>query len=298
MSGDKQLQHAYQTGKDLYAHIGSLALHIPYEDCLEHYPDGSINKEGKLRRSRMKAIVLALMYGKGAKALSEDLKITLEEANNLMHAVFTEFPKVQEFVESSKKFAHENGYVKTFWGRKRRLPDMLLDRYEFKYANGVGNDFDPLDDFSKPIETQQEVKLELRQKWTQALNKAFGYLKKQAVIAEALREDNILISDNSIKIADAERQCVNSRIQGSAGDMTKRASILCFNDKRLQDRDCHILLWVHDEIISTCPIQYAQECARFIDENMKKAAEGISVPMKTDAEITKIWYGEPLKFEN
>ena len=72
MSGDEQLISAYIQGKDLYAHIGQLALKVPYEDCLEHRPDGSVNPEGKLRRNKMKAIVLALMYGKGAKALSED----------------------------------------------------------------------------------------------------------------------------------------------------------------------------------------------------------------------------------
>ena len=111
-----------------------------------------------------------------------------------------------------------------------------------------------------------------------------------------MQEDGLKVKENGMKIADAERQCVNSRIQGSAGDMTKKASIIIYNDKRLQERDCHILIWVHDEIISTCPIKYAQECAKFIDEDMQKAADGMSVKIKTDAEITKIWYGEELKF--
>ena len=36
------------------------------------------------------------------------------------------------------------------------------------------------------------------------------------------------IKENGMKIADSERQTVNSRIQGSAGDMTKKASIILF----------------------------------------------------------------------
>ena len=296
MSGDEQLIHAYTTGKDLYAHVGSLALKVPYEDCLEHYPDGRVNPEGKSRRSKMKAIVLALMYGKGTKALAEDLKITLEEASTLMSSFFNEFPNVRKFIDESQLFAKQNGYVKTLWGRKRRLPDMLLDKYEYSYENGISKDFDPLGDYSDGVETSQEVSEELVNKWNRLLDKAYGYHKKQMLIQQALQEDGIKIKENGLKIADAERQTVNSIIQGSAGDMVKRASILCYNDKRLQDMDCHILIWVHDEIISTAPIKYAQECAKIIDENMKKAADKLVVPMKTDFEITKVWYGEEIDF--
>ena len=295
MSGDEQLQHAYKEGKDLYAHIGSLALHVPYEQCLEHNPDGSVNEEGKSRRTKMKAIVLAIMYGKGAKALSEDLKITLEEAQGLLDSVFREFPKVHRFIVDSQKFAHINGYVKTLWGRKRRLPDMLLDRYEFSYVNGISNDFDPLGDFSTAVETHEEVDTETRKRWTNALNRCKGYLAKQRLLSQAL-EEGIKIKDNGKIIADSERQTVNSIIQGSAGDMVKLASILCYNDKRLKDLDCHIIIWVHDEIISTCPIENAQKAAEYVVENMKKAADRLDVPMKVDTEITKIWYGEQLQF--
>ena len=296
MSGDEQLIHAYVTGKDLYAHVGSLALKVPYEDCLEHFPDGRVNPEGKLRRSRMKAIVLALMYGKGTKALAEDLKITLEEASTLMNSFFTEFPKVRTFIEKSQEFAKTYGYVKTLWGRKRRLPDMLLDKYEYSYANGIGKNFDPLGDFTETVETEQEVSSDLVSKWNNLLDRAYGFKKKQMLMEQALKEDRLKIKENGLKIADAERQTVNSIIQGSAGDMVKIASILCYNDKRLQDMDCHILIWVHDEIISTAPIKYAQECAKIIDENMKKAANKLSVPMKTDFEITRVWYGDEIDF--
>ena len=296
MSKDEQLIHAYNNGKDLYAHVGSLALKVPYEDCLEHNADGTLNPEGKLRRNKMKAIVLALMYGKGTKALAEDLKISLDEAEKLIKSFFSEFPSVDKFIKDSQQFARTYGYVKTNWGRKRRLPDMMLDKYEYTYVNGIGNDFDPLGDFNSPVETKQEVSQELKNKWNKLLDNAWGYKKKQILIEQALKEDKLIISDNGKKIADSERQTVNSIIQGSAGDMTKLASIIIYNDPRLIERDCHILIWVHDEIIVTCPIKYAKECAEFLSEDMKKSGQGLLVPMKCDTEITKIWYGEELKF--
>lgn len=296
MSHDNQLISAYKEGKDLYAHIGHLALKVPYEDCLEHFPDGRVNPEGKARRNKMKAIVLALMYGKGTKALAEDLKISLEEASELINSFFTEFARVKNFIDSSQMFAKTYGYVKTFWGRKRRLPDMLLDRYEYSYENGIGNDFDPLSGFSTPVETHREVSDELKQKWNEKLDKAYGFKRKQMIIQQALQEDGIKIKENTLKISDAERQTVNSIIQGSAGDMTKLASIIIYNDPRLIERDCHILIWVHDEIIVTCPIKYAKECAEFLSEDMRAAGKDLSVPMKCDTEITRIWYGDEIDF--
>lgn len=294
MSGDKGLIDAYLHGKDLYAYVGSLALNVPYEDCLEHFPDGSVNKEGKERRSKMKTIVLALLYGMSDTTLAEELNISVQEAKDLMESFFKGFPKVKEFINKSQNFARENGYIKTNWGRKRRLPDIMLEPFEYEYVNGISNDFDPLSGFDNSEEEKQEVSQEIKDYWNSKLLRA-NKKSRQFLIRQALSE-NIKITDNTSKIAQAERQIVNSIIQGSAGDMVKRASILCYNDTRLKERDCRIVIWVHDELICMCPLEFALDCSEYISENMKKAAEGLAVPMKTDAEITKVWYGEEIKF--
>ena len=43
MSGDQNFQDAYAHGKDIYAWCGSIVYNIPYEECLEFSPDGSVN---------------------------------------------------------------------------------------------------------------------------------------------------------------------------------------------------------------------------------------------------------------
>ena len=58
MSGDQNFQDAYAHGKDIYAWCGSIVYNIPYEECLEFRPDGSVNPEGKQRRSNMKSVIL------------------------------------------------------------------------------------------------------------------------------------------------------------------------------------------------------------------------------------------------
>ena len=62
MSGDENFKNAYLEGKDIYAWCGSIVYHLPYEECLEFRPDGSVNPEGKKRRSNMKSVILGANY--------------------------------------------------------------------------------------------------------------------------------------------------------------------------------------------------------------------------------------------
>ena len=38
LCGDEGMLQAYREGKDLYVEIASIAMHIPYKMCLEHFP--------------------------------------------------------------------------------------------------------------------------------------------------------------------------------------------------------------------------------------------------------------------
>lgn len=57
------MMNAYKTGKDLYATIASGVYHNSYDDNLEHNPDGSLNPEGKKRRSNCKQVLLGRPLG-------------------------------------------------------------------------------------------------------------------------------------------------------------------------------------------------------------------------------------------
>lgn len=209
LSQDKVGIQAYLDNKDLYAEIASLAFEKPYTECLEFRPDGTTNPEGKERRSRAKAIFLGICYGKGVKAIGEDLNISEKHAQEVYDAVLTAFPGLQQFMVDSQKMAEELGYVTTNWGRKRRLPAMQLSKYEFVWLNGVSNDFDPLAD----EEENSEVPEDIQNYYWDKLDRCKS-LKRRNEILEEAKAENIKIIDNSRLIADATRQCVNSRVQG------------------------------------------------------------------------------------
>lgn len=288
MCGDPEMIKAYQEGKDLYASIAALAFGTTYENCLEFRPDGTTNKEGKERRSSAKSILLGILYGRGINSIAEQLHTTKQKAQQIQDRVFRGFPAIKQFEDDTLYMARTYGFVTTYWGRKRRLPEMQLDEFEFKWKPGYG-DVDPLS-FDSEV-TESEVPYEIQQAYIKKLrNNPF---KKRPIIEQAANE-GIIIIDNGGKIADATRQCVNSRIQGSAADLTKMAAVKIHKCERLKELGFRLLIPVHDEFIGECPEENAKECKELFAQCMCDAAIDLGIPISCDVSVTRRWYGEEI----
>lgn len=291
LCGDEKMLDAYRHGKDLYAEIAALSFNTSYDNCLEFRPDGTTNPEGKNRRSQAKSILLGVLYGRGIPSIAEQLGTTSRKAQNIKDSVFKGFPAIQQFEEDSIKMAKECGYVTTLWGRKRRLPVMVESDYEFSWKDGVAPDNDPLGFDDDELIT--DVPEDIQKKYIRRLNGAY-YNKKRQIIDQA-KSEGILIVDHTKEKQDATRQVVNSRIQGSAADMSKLAMIKVGKDKRLKELGFRLLIPVHDELIGECPIENAKECSERFAYLMSTAAEKLTIPISCDVEITKQWYGDTVK---
>ena len=292
MCQDPKMVKAYQDGKDLYAEIAALSFNTTYEECLEFRPDGTTNKAGKARRSQAKSILLGVLYGRGVPSIAEQLGVSAEKAQSIKDSVFKGFPAIPKFEKDSLDMAYENGFVTTLWGRKRRLPDLQLEEYEFKWKDGAPPDDDVLDFDAE--ETERDIPIERKKYYLRRLAQArFGQKRK---IFEEANKEGIWIVDNNEKIARAQRQCVNARIQGSAADMTKLAMILIRNDELMNEWGFRLLIQVHDELIGECPIEHAKECKERFSFLMGEAAKGkLSIPINCDVTVTKEWYGKEVE---
>ena len=297
MCGDPKMIKAYQEGKDLYAEIAALSFNTSYDNCLEFRPDGTTNPEGKNRRSQAKSILLGVLYGRGVPSIAEQLGTTTKKAQAIKDSVFKGFPAIPKFEQDSLDMAYEKGYVTTLWGRKRRLPDLQLPEYEFKWKDGARPDDDLLDfgeSMSEEVDGPEGVPEEIQNKYIRRLKQAY-FGQKRKIFEEANKE-GIWIVDNGAKIADAQRQCVNARIQGSAADMSKLAMILVGNDERLKELGFRLLIPVHDELIAECPEENVKECSERFAQLMSDAAKSrLSIPIRCDVEITREWYGDSIE---
>ena len=304
MCQDEGMLQAFREGKDFYAEIAAVSFGKTYRECLEFQTneDGSwvLDKEGdrvpypdgKERRAQAKSILLGINYGRGATSIAEQLHCSKQKAEKIKEDVFEGFPAIERFEQESKYMAEDLGYVTTLWGRKRRLPVMRCNDYEFSYV-GTSSVDDPLN-FDDDIDEPEEVPYDVINSWTKRLNGTWGKRKNQ-IIAQA-RMEGLIIEDNTRARADATRQIVNSRIQGTAADMTKLAMIALYNDKRLNELGFRMLVPIHDEILAECPIENAAECKERFAKLMSEApGDKFTIPISCDVEVSYCWYGDKVE---
>jgi DNA polymerase-1 len=77
-----------------------------------------------LMRSRAKAVNFGIVYGIGAFSLSQDIGVTVKEADSYIKGYLDTFSGVRGYMERVISEAHEKGYVETLLGRRRSLPEL------------------------------------------------------------------------------------------------------------------------------------------------------------------------------
>ncbi|WP_369131026.1 DNA polymerase I [Modestobacter roseus] len=115
LSEDAGLIEAFTSGEDLHSFVASRAFDIPISDV-----------DPEMRR-RIKAMSYGLAYGLSAYGLSQQLRITPEEARAQMHAYFERFGGIRDYLDGVVDDARQTGYTETTLGRRRYLPDLTSD---------------------------------------------------------------------------------------------------------------------------------------------------------------------------
>ena len=274
LSKDPAMQAAYREGRDLYAAMASAIWNLPYEDCVETRPDGTVNAEAKKRRTAVKSILLGIMYGRGGAAIAEQLGVSTAEGNRIVDKFFDTFPAVKTCIDNVQASAREVGYVQTFYGRKRRLPELRLPPYALFDAEGR----------RAPPAIEGPAVARLKQAWSRARVEA---------ISHELREKGWRVDDHMMEVSHAGRQCLNSILQGSSADITKRAMVAVAHDELLTRYGFRMLTSVHDEIVGEAPQEYAVAALERLEQVMVGAVT-LDVPVVVDGEITERWGGRNL----
>lgn len=298
LSGDKQMISAFEQGKDIYGTIGQYVFNVPYEECLEKRQDGSYNPDGKKRRDSMKTVILGAMYGRSITTIAEQLfghdetltdKEKLAKGRGVYDAVMNACPGLQPFMEQSQQYAYNKGYVETILGRRRHIPEMQLSPFEFHPMKEYTNpDINPLDasTLTNTTAIPDRVIKDLEAQFSKC--KYFGQIVN---LTKECAENGIRVVNNRNKIAEATRQCVNSRVQGSAADESKMAMLLVENNQEWNDLGGRLLIPVHDELIAEVPIEHRERGAEILVDMMVKSTDFLPFKMKCDVEMSYRWYG-------
>ncbi|MGL4197636.1 MAG: DNA polymerase I [Allorhizobium sp.] len=107
-----QLRQAFADGVDIHAMTASEMFGVPVEGM-----------PSEVRR-RAKAINFGIIYGISAFGLANQLSIERSEAGDYIKKYFERFPGIKDYMESTKAFAREHGYVETIFGRRAHYPEI------------------------------------------------------------------------------------------------------------------------------------------------------------------------------
>jgi DNA polymerase I-like protein with 3'-5' exonuclease and polymerase domains len=124
LSGDKELMKVFSSGGDFHSTIAKMVFNLPCNV-------GDVKKLYGSMRQSAKAISFGILYGSGPAKVSESVtKATgeyypVEQAREDIKAYFTRFSKLKRWLDSRKDFIAANGYTYSFFGRKRRLPNVF-----------------------------------------------------------------------------------------------------------------------------------------------------------------------------
>ncbi|MUO80557.1 DNA polymerase I [Agrobacterium vitis] len=107
-----QLRQAFADGVDIHAMTASEMFGVPVDGM-----------PSEVRR-RAKAINFGIIYGISAFGLANQLSIERSEAGEYIKKYFERFPGIKDYMESTKAFVREHGYVETIFGRRAHYPEI------------------------------------------------------------------------------------------------------------------------------------------------------------------------------
>jgi DNA polymerase-1 len=76
-------------------------------------------EKAKEKRNIAKSINFGLLYGMGARKLSQTIKVSSKEAKSYIDSYFASFPTVKNYLEFIQNSAKKDGFITTLLGRKR-----------------------------------------------------------------------------------------------------------------------------------------------------------------------------------
>ena len=233
MSGDEKLQRVLNSEGDVFKMIAGEWLGVPATHITAE------------ERQQAKQICYGMVYGIGAKALSEQLKIQQEDAAQFMDTFKSKYPSMKKFISNTVQSCRDNGYVVTLLGRKR-------------FLSGIH-------------------------------------------------------SQNVHARSQAERQAVNSTIQGSAADLVKTAMInidreltkeynlsppfLTYSTPNLGDtrpvpcddiRGAYLVLQLHDELLYEVCEKDLPRVAEIVQYQMENSLQ-LSVKFPVKVQVGSSW---------
>ena len=123
LAEDKALMEVFRSGGNFHSTIAKTVFKLPcdVEDVATLH---------SVERQAAKAVTFGIMYGAGARKISQEVTkssgtfFSPQEAQEVIDDYFKTFHKLKSWINHNEKYIEQNGFIYSFFGRKRRLPNV------------------------------------------------------------------------------------------------------------------------------------------------------------------------------
>jgi DNA polymerase I-like protein with 3'-5' exonuclease and polymerase domains len=254
ISDDANLQEIFNQGHDFYSTVAIRTEKL--DEQRDKYPDGvSADKKApnflkKLdapKRNQAKAYSLGVAYGMSPYALAMSLGVSQEEGKRLHEGYMQGFPGVARWVESSRAFFKQNGFIRNQVGRIRHLErgKAVYDAFGEKIM-----DWKFRNDLTKEVGGEQ-------------VKQYYGDYKN------------------------ALNNCLNFQIQSLAASVVNRAALNINREFKRRNWDGQVIAQIHDQLIISITKDLVEEAKWIVKDIMENTTKLPGVTLKAPPEIAK-----------
>ena len=120
LSHEESMLDAYKHGVDIHTKTASEIFKVPVEEVTSS------------QRRDAKAVNFGIIYGISDYGLSQNIKTSKVKAKQYIENYFDRYPKIKEFMDKNVAFAYENGYIRSYFGRIRHIPEIKSSNFNVR----------------------------------------------------------------------------------------------------------------------------------------------------------------------
>jgi len=121
-SEDPNLISAFNNDQDIHSATASLVYKVPQDNV-----DPSMRRIAKIMN-------FGVIYGLSAHGMTRQTNLNYQESNLFINEYFEKYPKINDYINTTKQSALDNGYVETLSGRRRYIPEISHSNFQVRNA--------------------------------------------------------------------------------------------------------------------------------------------------------------------
>ncbi len=248
LAGDERMTNDFNAGTDIHAKTAADVHGIPLDQVT------------KAQRRDAKVVNFGVLYGMGPHALAGNTGMSFGEAKAFIDEYFKVRGAVKAYIDATIKQAREEGYVETYYGRRRPTPDVQSSNYIVRAGAERAAANMPIQ--GTEADLMKRAMIEVEKKLRTGLDDA------SHSGAQRIKIDDSLPAESRVSQSDASSSL-------AADDQPQPLGVQ--------------VLQIHDSILVECPEENADEVSEILVNTMSTIAPELPIKLQVDVSVGKNW---------